>query len=339
MPEFTQRVDRLVSRTKRRRARVHEENCNSMSVSRPGRCFSLGLSVIVVFGLSACGGRSLNTAAPVSPTPLGTLIQNVAPSAVLVGAGDIAMCGTAGAEATSKLLDNISGTVFVAGDNAYMSGTESEYRTCYEPTWGRHRSRTRPTPGNHEYRSPNAAPYYGYFGAAAGPAGLGYYSYMLGSWLVISLNSEADVSAGSTQVQWLREQLAGNNAKCTAVYWHRPLFSSGPNGPNGDLREVWRVLYEFNVDIVMNGHDHLYERFAPQDPDGRSDTVKGIRQFTVGTGGAPIYAMSRVAAANSEVNVSTWGVASFTLENGSYRWEFIPAEGSSFHDAGSSACH
>jgi hypothetical protein len=310
-----------------------------MSLSRPGRCVSLGLCAMVVCGLSACGGRSLNSAAPVSPSPLGNLIQTIAPAAVLVGAGDIAMCGTPGAEATSKLLDNISGTVFVAGDNAYMSGTESEYRTCYEPTWGRHRSRTRPTPGNHEYRSPNAAPYYGYFGAAAGPAGLGYYSYTLGSWLVISLNSEADVSAASSQVQWLREQLAGNNAKCTAVYWHRPLFSSGPNGPNGDLREVWRVLYEFNVDVVLNGHDHLYERFAPQDPDGRSDTVRGIRQFTVGTGGAPVYAVGRTATANSEVNVSTWGVTSFTLENGSYRWEFIPAEGSAFHDAGSNQCH
>src|SRR4030095_5730011 len=167
-----------------------------MSVSRPSRCF-LAVSAIVVFGLSACGGRSLNTPAPVSPTPLGHLIQNVAPAAVLVGAGDIALCGTAGAEATAKLLDNISGTVFVAGDNAYMSGAESEYRTCYEPTWGRHRSRTRPTPGNHEYRSPNAAPYYSYFGAAAGPAGLGYYSYSLGSWLVLFLNSENDLRARS----------------------------------------------------------------------------------------------------------------------------------------------
>src|SRR4030095_11934266 len=168
-----------------------------MSLSRPGRCFSLGLSAIVVCGLSACGGRSLNSAAPVSPTPLGTLIQNVALGVVLAVAVDIARCGTPGAEATSKLLDNISGTVFVAGDNAYMSGTESEYRTCYEPTWGRHRSRTRPTPGNHEYRSPNAAPYYSYFGAAAGPAGLGYYSYSLGSWLVLFLNSENDLRARS----------------------------------------------------------------------------------------------------------------------------------------------
>jgi acid phosphatase type 7 len=310
-----------------------------MSVSRSGLWFRVGLSAVLSAAVSACGGKSLETAAPVSPTPLGGLIENFTPSAVLVGAGDIAMCGTAGAEATAKLLDNISGTVFAAGDNAYMSGTEGEYRTCYDPTWGRHRSRTRPTPGNHEYRSANAAPYYGYFGAAAGPAGLGYYSYTLGSWLVISLNSETDVSAGSTQVQWLREKLSTSNAKCTAVYWHRPLFSSGPNGSNSDLRDVWRVLYEFNVDVVINGHDHLYERFAPQDPDGRSDPVRGVREFIVGTGGAPVYTTGRAPVANSELNVSTWGVASFTLENGSYRWEFLPAEGSSFHDAGSNQCH
>src|ERR1051325_3761810 len=265
-----------------------------MGVLRAGLCCRLGVIATIAVTLAACGGRSLESAAPVSPTPLGGLIQNFTPSAVLVGAGDIALCGTPGAEATAKLLDNISGTVFAAGDNAYMSGTEAEYKTCYDPTWGRHRSRTRPTPGNHEYRSAGAAPYYGYFGAAAGPGGLGYYSYTLGSWLVISLNSETDVSASSIQAQWLRETLSSSSAKCTAVYWHRPPFSSGPNGSNGDMRVIWRILYEFNVEIVMNGHDHLYERFAPQDPDGRPDAARGIREFVIGTGGAPLYEFKNV---------------------------------------------
>lgn len=259
-------------------------------------------------------------------------------SAVLVGAGDIARCGVAGAEQTATLLDRMSGTVFVAGDNAYMDGSASDYRRCYDPTWGRHRHRTRPVPGNHEYQTPNAAGYFEYFGASAGPAGLGYYSYPLGSWLVLAVNSELPAGEGSRQLQWVRDQLSVNRHDCTAVYWHRPLFSSGRNGPNHDMRDLWRVLHDMGVEIVLNGHDHLYERFAPQTPDGQIDSMKGIRQFTVGTGGAPKYDV-RGRAANSEVTASVWGVASFTLQDGGYRWEFVPVEGESFRDSGTGVCH
>jgi acid phosphatase type 7 len=243
----------------------------------------LALACLVV----SCGGSEIGSANPSAPSPLANLVLTVSSQpAVLVGAGDIAKCDMDSAEKTAKLLDGISGTVFVAGDNAYMDGSASDYRDCYHPNWGRHRDRTRPVPGNHEYQTPNASGYFGYFGASAGPVGLGYYRYTLGSWLVLALNSEVPSGEGSAQLRWVRDQLASDPHTCTAVYWHRPLFSSGRNGPNADMRDLWRVLYDMDVEIVINGHDHLYERFAPQTPDGRPDPIKGIRQFTVGTGGA-----------------------------------------------------
>ena len=276
---------------------------------------------------------------PIGPTPSEGTIVVTPPSSgsgVLVGAGDIGDCGP-GAEATARLLDRFPGTVFAVGDNAYSSGTRDEYQRCYEPTWGRHRGRTRPAPGNHEYESGGAA-YFEYFGASAGPSGAGYYSYGVGPWSVISLNSEIPSGPGSAQGMWLRAQLSANRAACTAVYWHRPLFSSGRHGDNVDMRDVWRTLYEFDVDLVINGHDHTYERFAPQDPDGRFDPARGIREFVVGTGGASLYQFPRVQP-NSEVRGAAWGVAAFTLRGGGYEWEFVPVDGQTFRDSGSASCH
>ena len=248
------------------------------------------------------------------------------------------MCDVPGAEATARLLDRIAGTVFTTGDNAYPSGSDADFRSCYDPTWGRHRERTRPTPGNHDYETSGAAPYFAYFGASAGPPGLGYYSYTAGSWLVIALNSERDVRPGSLQVQWLRTTLMQSRAFCTIAYWHRPLFNSGPHGDSRDLYEVWRVLYDFGVDVVISGHEHLYERFAPQTPDGRLDPERGIRQFTVGTGGANLTPAGAVRA-NSEIIGSAWGVLVLTLNGGSYHWEFRPVAGASFSDTGVGQCH
>jgi hypothetical protein len=301
------------------------------------------VSIVAAVCLSTCS-KSTSPSAPTPqdvaapPAPVAAPPTTLSgASGVLVGAGDIGFCGTGGADATSRLLDRIPGTVFTTGDNAYMSGTADEFRRCYEPAWGRHRARTRPVAGNHEYGSGGGA-YFDYFGANAGPRGDGYYSYAVGSWNVIALNSEIPSGPASPQMTWLRGELSSRRSACTAVLWHRPLFTSGRNGDNPDMRDVWRTLYEFDVDLVINGHDHTYERFAPQDPNGRPDPTRGLRQFIVGTGGAPLYEFATVRA-NSEVRAAVWGVAVFTLSPGAYQWEFVPVDGATFTDAGSGTCH
>jgi len=185
---------------------------------------------------------------------------------VLVGAGDIATCTGTNDSATADLLDGIAGTVFITGDNAYDDGTAEEFANCYHPTWGRHRARTRPTPGNHDYYSAGAKPYFSYFGHRAGAASKGDYSYSLGSWHVVALNSNLSVRKGSAQERWLRDDLTANPADCTVVYWHHPLFSSGAYGGDSRARPIWDALYAAGVDVVVNGHEHSYERFAKQTP-------------------------------------------------------------------------
>jgi 3',5'-cyclic AMP phosphodiesterase CpdA len=254
-----------------------------------------------------------------------------------VGAGDIGDCGTRGAEATARLLDRFPGTVFTAGDNAYSSGRMKDFMNCYDPTWGRQRARIRPVPGNHEYES-GGGDYFAYFRSSAGTSGLGYYSFAEGPWRVITLNSEVPSGSGSAQMEWLRSELTDKPTACTAVIWHRPLFSSGRNGNNPDMLDVWKTLYEFNVDLVINGHDHTYERFAPQDPAGHPDAARGIREFIVGTGGAPLYEFPSIRP-NSEVRAAAWGVAAFTLTDRGYQWQFEPIEGGDFHDSGTASCH
>jgi 3',5'-cyclic AMP phosphodiesterase CpdA len=263
---------------------------------------------------------------------------------VLVGAGDIAECwfelfnGTRGAEATATLLDRIEGTVFTVGDHAYRKGTTEEFQTCYTPTWGRHKARTRPTPGNHDYNTNNAVPYYAYFGANAGEASKGYYSYDLGTWHIVALNSNLTANAAAGQEQWLREDLAAHKTLCTLAYWHHPVFSSGEHGNGHRMRAIWPVLYAFGVDVVINGHDHDYERFAPQTPDGVSDPTRGIREFVVGTGGAHLRRFKTIQP-NSEVrDTATWGVLKLILHPASYEWEFIPVAGGTFRDGGNAPC-
>lgn len=287
-----------------------------------------------VCAAAACSAQPPGSQAP-GPVP--TTPLSVAPPAVLVGTGDIAKCGSAGTIGTAKLLDGIPGTVFTTGDNVYDHGTAQEFKDCYGPTWGRHKDRTRPAPGNHEYETHSATPYYGYFGAAAGPAGQGYYSYRLGGWLVLSLNSETRMSPGSEQHEWLRNELQESPSACTFAYFHRPLFSSGPNGDNPDVRPLWRLLQEFGADVIVSGHDHLYERYGLQDPDGRPDPVRGIRQFVVGTGGGDRYSMLR-SRPTSEARGTDWGVVKFNLNPSGYTWEFIPIAGATFRDSGSDVC-
>ncbi|HEX8452689.1 MAG TPA: metallophosphoesterase [Longimicrobium sp.] len=259
-------------------------------------------------------------------------------AALLLAAGDIAECPRQGDEATAALLDTLPGTVAVLGDNAYERGTEEEYARCYDPSWGRHKARTRPTPGNHEYATPNAAPYYAYFGAAAGNPGEGWYSYELGAWHVVVLNSEVPRTPDSPQIQWLRADLAAHPARCTLAYWHKPRFSSGPHGNNEAMQPFWDALYEAGADVVLTGHDHIYERFAPMTPDGRADAARGIRSFVVGTGGRSLYDIASVAA-NSQFRQNTAiGIIRFELAESSYRWRFIPTSGAPM-DEGSASCH
>ncbi|HEX6270924.1 MAG TPA: metallophosphoesterase [Anaerolineales bacterium] len=258
---------------------------------------------------------------------------------VLVGAGDIAHCSSQGDEATADLLDNIPGTVFTTGDNVYRSGTVAEFANCYDPSWGRHKERTYPSPGNHDYGTGDGAGYYDYFGSAAGDPTKGYYSYNLGTWHIIVLNSNIPVDAGSPQEQWLREELAAHPVACTLAYWHHPRFSSGTqHGSNRSMRPLWQALYDFGADVVLAGHEHNYERFALQDPQGAADPTHGIRQFVIGSGGRSHYSFGSPIS-NSEVrNDDTYGVLRLTLHPGSYSWEFIPEAGKTFTDSGSAAC-
>jgi hypothetical protein len=307
----------------------------------------------------------------VHPTPPGP--------AVLVGAGDIARCDSQADEATADLVDTIPGTVFTAGDNAYQYGLLTEYLSCYGPSWGRPSiyERTFPSAGNHEYYSGGSG-YFAYFGPQKTNAPLGYYSYNLGSWHVVVLNSTPQVylcrppettehwppdgtpttpielpeppsmnaaqgraCAGDlAQQAWLLADLAAHRRyRCTVVYFHHPRFSSARHGSHYQMIRIWDIMYAMGVDVVISAHDHVYERFAPQDPNGRHRPTRGIRQITVGTGGAPLYEFKTILP-NSEVrDNTTHGVIKLSLGDQRYEWEFVPAAGGSFTDSGSENCH
>ena len=264
--------------------------------------------------------------------------------AVLVGAGDVALCGRTYDEATADLLDRIPGTVFTAGDNVYEDGSTEDFASCFQPSWGRHRDRIRPAPGNHEYHIPGASGYFDYFGAAAGDPTKGYYSYNLGAWHVVALNSNCGEIGGcdtdSAQLRWLREDLSASTAKCTFAYWHHAYFTSGEHhDPAKSVRPLVEALYDGGADLVVAAHNHNYERFAPQTPDSVRDEATGVRAFVVGTGGALLNGFGNPKP-NSEVrNAKTYGVIKFTLNAQSYNWEFVPQKGFSFTDSGTDTCH
>lgn|SRR5262245_22919058 len=260
-------------------------------------------------------------------------------TATLAGAGDIAQCDNDGgrpAEQTARLLDAMpEATVFTTGDNVYYNGSDADFANCYDKSWGRHKRRTRPSPGNHEYESSGAAPYFRYFGGNAGEFGRGFYSYSLGRWHIVSLNSNVPMSPGSEQYAWLQDDLAANRPPCTLVYFHHPRFSSGPSG-GGFFREIWQLMFSLGVDVVINGHDHGYERLTPMTPDGVT-APNGIRPFITGTGGASLYPFG--SRPNSAAQFSTYGVLKLTLRNRDYDWDFIEAAGGRTLDHGSDVCH
>jgi acid phosphatase type 7 len=274
---------------------------------------------------------------------------------MIAAAGDIACdpsdgnfsganIGTCQMRATSDLLlEGPLAGVLTLGDNQYEDNTYARYLQSFDPSWGRVKSLIHPAPGNHEYLTANASGYFQYFGAAAGDPARGYYSFDVGAWHIVALNSNCSkvggCSAGSPQEQWLRADLAAHPAACTLAYWHHPRFSSGEHGSNSSMKPIWDALYQAGAEIVLSGHDHDYERFAPQTGSGALDAAAGIRQFVVGTGGKNHYAVN-AATANSEVrNGTTYGVLKLTLRPAGYDWRFEPQAGGSFTDSGSAACH
>jgi hypothetical protein len=262
---------------------------------------------------------------------------------VLIGAGDIASCASGGDERTADLLDGIRGTVFTTGDNAYERGSATEYAECYDPSWGRHLARTRPTPGNHEYGTSGAAGYRGYFGARALDEGRTYYSYDLGGWHLVALDSNCAAvggcGVGSPQEQWLRLDLARNPTDCTIGYWHHPRFSSGAHGSSTAVAPLWQALEDHGAEIILAGHDHDYERFAPQTAAGVADPETGIREFVVGTGGRSLYAFGTPLPNSQARSNSTAGVLKLTLYGGRYTWQFMPATVGAYSDSGGDECH
>jgi hypothetical protein len=256
---------------------------------------------------------------------------------------------------TSDLLISMNpSAVLVLGDAQYECGSYQAFLQSYDRSWGRVKAITKPVIGNHEYAvsggtgcsaaNAGAAGYFGYFGAAAGAAGQAYYSYDIGAWHVIALNSNCGdaggCDVGTPQYRWLQSDLAGHANQCLLAYWHIPLFSSGGRATNV-TRPFWQLLYSAKADVVLNGHDHIYERFAQQDPSGKADPAGGIREFVVGTGGA-FHTSIRAAGPmrNSQVrNTNSYGVLTLTLHPSSYEWEFVPEAGGSFTDAGANSCH
>ncbi len=263
--------------------------------------------------------------------------------ASLIAVGDIARC-PGSAAVTAALVDSLPGTIAALGDTVYEKGTPAEFASCYAPTWGRHKSRTRPAVGNHEYGTPGASGYFSYFGPSAGEPGKGYYSYAAGSWHVVALNSNcAEVGgcqAGSAQERWLRTDLDAHPTRCTVAYMHHPAFSSGNlHGGSPSVLPLVRALQDESVELLLSGHDHDYERFAPQTAEGVSNRA-GVRQFVVGTGGASLRQFAPKPEPNSEVRIAgVYGVLSLKLRAAAYDWQFVPQPGSTASDTGAAACH
>ena len=283
---------------------------------------------VVLLTLFACGPSET------AFQPSHEVEQAITP-AILLAAGDIAGCPEQFRdEATGELVAELQGTVAALGDIVQKQGKMWEYRNCYDPSWGPVRLRTRPTPGNHDYRTDQAAAYYKYFGTQAGPSGRGWYTYKLGSWRIYSLNSERNIGEQTT---WLASHLAANRSKCILAYWHKPLYTGGRNPGTAAVRPLFEALYTAGAEVVLSGHNHHYERFAPQDADGHLKS-RGVRQFVVGTGGAPLEEFVAVQP-NSKVRYAGgWGVLRLSLYPGRYAWKFLPVLGAESADTGQANC-
>ncbi len=259
---------------------------------------------------------------------------------VILAAGDTRSGCEPGNFATVAILDRYRSTIPILHNGDFTnSGAASEFADCYSQTWGTHKAQTRPVPGNHEYLTADAAGYFDYFGTLARPQGTSYYSFDVGSWHIVALNSEIDASTGSAQVQWLEADLASHPAQCTLAYWHKPRFSSGEHGNSTFVSVLWQTLYDHHAEIVLNGHDHDYERFARQNSSGELDEAHGIQEFVIGTGGVAERPFATIRANSAVRNDNTWGILELTLHRTSYEFRFVPVSGGSFSDVGSMMCH
>lgn len=227
-------------------------------------------------------------------------------------------------------MERVGGEVFTLGDNAYVTGRVAEYRSCWGPTWGRFDDRVHPSPGNHDYLDPDVG-YFDWFGARAGPRGAGYYSYDRGGWRILSMNSEANIAA---QVRWVAGAVGGRD--CVLAYWHRPFRSSGPYGSDPAMAPLWQAAYDAGVDLVLNSHQHSYERFARLGRTGSPDR-RGMRELIVGTGGRSLYSFGAVAPGSEVRSAASYGVVELTLGDGTYGWRFHSTNGA-FTDRGSDTC-
>jgi acid phosphatase type 7 len=304
--------------------------------------YSVAPSSALAPGTYTAQAEQTNTNGLTGRSPASTFTVSDGTAPTIAAAGDIADCGGTDDEATADLLDDIPGTVLTLGDNAYTYGSATEFG-CFDRSWGRHKARMRPIPGDHDYGQPDATGYFDYFGTAAGPRPAGYYSYNLGSWHIVALNSGCYVqlrTCNAAQDAWLKNDLDQNSSSCTLAQLHEPRFSSGEiHGNVGSVQPLWQILYDHGADVVLSASEHMYERFGPQTPTGTANTAQGIRQFTVGTGGESHYQVGDIKP-NSEVRESnTFGVLKMTLRPGAYDWQFVPVAGRTFTDSGTGSCH
>jgi hypothetical protein len=270
-------------------------------------------------------------------------------SVTVYAAGDIADCKknvaseTMAAKTAELIMNGLAkdskALVITLGDNTYPVGRPEEFNECYDPTWGQFKSRTLPSPGNHDYGMPLALGYYNYFDELAGPDRRGYYRKSAGRWALISLNSNLDGVQMQEQLSWLKEELRESKAACTLAFWHHPVISSGGHGNNDVMKDAWKLLAEAKADVVLASHDHNYERLVPINADGVRDEKYGIRSFVVGTGGVKLTPMFFSKPTTEIRDNDTHGVLKLTLNANSYDWEFLPVAGKTFTDKGHGACH
>lgn len=308
-------------------------------MGRPSRV----LPVLVAIGGAAAVAAVIAVGRPWSPDT-GRPAASATEAVTVLAAGDVARCAAQDDEATAELVESQTGAVVLGlGDLAYPNGAVEDFTRCYEPSWGQFSERTYAVPGNHEYRTSDAAPFFDYFGERAGERGEGWFSLDLGSWHLVALNSNCDhvgCRKGSAQERWLRSDLERHAGQCTLAFWHAPRFSSGArHGGTTSVEDLWQALLDHDVEMLLAGHEHLYERTAPLDAEGKVDRSQGVRTFVVGTGGGQLYELAEPVHGSEVAFSDTHGVLRLTLRSSGYDWEFLPGTPGGSTDAGSAECH